>query len=205
VLIITALALLAGCIAGFAWGGRLRRIADVSLSSGALVFVAVAIMVVQSLVDLGEATDRALLALGYGLVAAFIVLNVRRSTGLLRAALSVLAIGWTLNAVVMLPNGGMPLSRAAYAASGQTETPTPGEGGFFKVVLADDETVLRPLGDVIPISPVHQVISAGDIVLMLGLAGCIAAAMQHTASPAGPRSARRRAARAVTVPSAPAS
>jgi hypothetical protein len=201
VLPITAIALVAGVVAGFMGGGRLRRIADVRFSGGALVFAALAIMVVESIVDLGRTTDSALLALGYGLVAAFIVLNVRRSTGLLRAALLVLAVGWILNAVVMLPNGGMPLSRAAYAASGQTETPTPGRGGFFKIVLADPQTVLRPLGDVIPLRPLNQVISAGDIVLMLGLAGSIAAAMRHVA----PDAARRRPSRAVTTTSVPAS
>jgi hypothetical protein len=200
VLTITGLAALAGIAAGYAFKGRLGRIGTIALSARALVFAALAIMVFGSFVDLGAGPDRVLVALGYGLVAAFLVANVRRFSGALRFGLLALALGWSLNATVIMVNGGMPLSRAAYAASGQHEaTLTPGTGGFFKIVIADETTVMRPLGDVIPVRAVGKVLSAGDLVLMLGLAVSIAAAMQGRRDPSlrlvssgGRRSGTRR-------------
>lgn len=178
---ITATALLLGLVAGYAAGGRLRRLENVRLSYGVLAFAALAVMVVESLADLGDPLDRVLIALGYALAAAFLVVNLRRLRGVLRIAVAILALGWVLNATVMTANGGMPLSLSAYASSGQIEAPTPGEGGFFKIVIADRETALRPLGDVIPLAFYRQVVSAGDLVLLAGLVLAIAGGMRSAA------------------------
>lgn len=176
-------------IAGYLAGGRVRRLGDVRLSGGFLAFTALAIMVLESVADLGDPTDRILVAMGYALAAAFLIVNIARSRGALRLGLAVLALGWVLNASVMVANGGMPLSRHAYSSSGQTEAPTPGEGGFFKIVLANESTVMRPLGDVIPIRAFRQVLSAGDLVLMAGMILTVSAGMR------GSRTGREPAAR----------
>jgi hypothetical protein len=70
------------------------------------------------------------------------------------------------------------LSRWAYAASGQTARITEGSRGFYRIVLAGPKTTLLRLGDVIPIKLFRQVVSIGDIVLFLGIAFVIAAAMR---------------------------
>ena len=77
----------------------------------------------------------------------------------------------------------MPLSRWAYAASGQTEHIRQGFGGYYRVVLAGPKTRLLQLGDVIPVKVFREVVSIGDIFLIIGIALVIAAAM---------RTARRR-------------
>lgn len=189
---IVGTAFLLAVIAGFLAGGRVLRLGDVRLSAGFLAFTALAIMVLESVADFGDPTDRILVAMGYALAAAFLVVNIARSSGALRLGLAVLALGWVLNAAVMVSNGGMPLSLDAYAASGQTEAPTPGTGGFFKIVLADESTVLRSLGDVIPIRPFRQVVSAGDLVLMAGLVLTVAAGMRGTRSERAPATPPRR-------------
>lgn len=178
---ITATALIVGIAAGYLAGGRIRRLEHVRFSAGVLAFGALAVMVVESVADFGEPADRILVAAGYLLAAVFLAVNLRRHAGILRVAVAVLALGWVLNATVMVANGGMPLSLDAYAASGQTEAPTPGRGGFFKIVIADETTALRPLGDVIPLAPYRQVVSAGDLVLLAGLALALAAGMRTSA------------------------
>jgi hypothetical protein len=178
-LAIVGTTLLVGLIAGFLAGGRIGRLSEVHFVGTPLAFGALAVMVVVPLADLGDRTDRFLIAAGYGLAAAFLVVNiVRRRGAAFRVGLAVLALGWLLNATVMVANGGMPLSRAAYAASGQSDAPTPGHGGFFKIVIADEGTHLRALGDVITVHPFRRVVSAGDLVLMAGLAVTIVAGMR---------------------------
>jgi hypothetical protein len=186
---IVGAALVIGLIGGFLAGGRLGRMGDVRFSARTLAFGALGIMIVVPLIDLGDPMDRILIAVGYALVAAFLVVNiVRRTETALRVGLAVLALGWVLNATVMVANGGMPLSEEAYAASGQVDEPTPGEGGFFKIVLADENTHVRWLGDVIVLRPFHRVVSAGDLVLMAGLVLTIVAGMRGP----GPRRSRER-------------
>ncbi len=188
---IVATALLIGLAAAVLSGGRVRRLGDVRVSGAPLAFGALALMVAVSLVELGSSADRALIAGAYALAAAFLVLNIVRSAGIMRVGFAVLALGWLLNAAVMIPNGGMPLSRAAYAASGQSAVPTPGRGGFFKIVIADEHTVLRGLGDVITLPPYHRVVSAGDLVLMGGLILLIVGGMRVRVIASAPEATRR--------------
>lgn len=187
-LAIVGTALVIGLVGGYMAGGRLGRLSEVRFVGAPLAFGALAVMVIAPLTELGDPLERGLIAAGYALAAAFLVVNiVRRAGTALRIGLALLALGWILNATVMVANGGMPLSREAYAASGQVDAPTPGEGGFFKIVLADESTRLLGLGDVITLRPFHRVVSVGDLVLMVGLAATIVAGMRGT----GPRRARR--------------
>jgi hypothetical protein len=62
-----------------------------------------------------------------------------------------------------------------------------------KHVAADETTLLRKLGDVIPVRPVQKVVSAGDVVLLLGVAAAVAGGM--TAGSRDHLAARRRARR----------
>jgi len=168
---------------GIASGGRLSALALLRPRASGLAFVALAVMVVAPFIDgIGPAADRALIGVTYALVAAFLALNVGRRDGWARIGIVLLIVGWTLNALVIGLNRGMPLSLDAYRASGQTAPPTPGEGGFFKLVIADDSTLLLPLGDVIPVHPLRQVFSAGDLVLLAGLGTILTAGMHQRGS-----------------------
>jgi hypothetical protein len=107
------------------------------------------------------------------LMAAWFVVNVRASTGARRWALGVALLGAVMNLVVMVPNGGMPVSRSALAAI-DGEHVDVSDGYLYKHNLADGDTILAPLGDVIPIRPLRLAASAGDVVLLAGLLGVAA-------------------------------
>jgi uncharacterized protein DUF5317 len=182
-LIVVGAVLVASLVAGFALGGRIHRLGDFRFRGAPLAIAALAIMVVETSVDFGRSADRTLVAAAYALIALFLLVNLLRSRGALKVGIGLFAIGWVLNASVMIANGGMPLSLAAYESSGQSGQPTPGEGGFFKIVIADQNTVMRPLGDVIALKPFGRVVSAGDLVLLAGLSLTVVAGMRGAGAP----------------------
>jgi hypothetical protein len=104
------------------------------------------------------------------LMGAWFLVNLRAATGLLRWGLGIALVGSAMNLVVMVPNGGMPVSKAALEAldSGHVDV---ADGHLYKHRLAGEGTVLAPLGDVIPVRPLHMAASAGDAVLVLGILG----------------------------------
>lgn len=90
--------------------------------------------------------------------------------------------GLMLNAVVILSNHGMPVTRTALAGSDQTVAVAVAElraKGGTKHHLADDGSVLLPLADAIGIpAPVGAIMSVGDICLYLGAGWFVAAALR---------------------------
>ena len=74
----------------------------------------------------------------------------------------------------------MPVTQQALARSGQLATlPELRTGTMVKHRLADDGTVLLPLGDAIGIgSPIDQAVSVGDICVYLGVGWFVVGAMR---------------------------
>jgi len=90
-------------------------------------------------------------------------------------------------------NGGMPVTeralRHAYGSQYTAEITRLHEHGGAKHHLARDDDVLLPLADVIPLgAPLHQVLSVGDIVFMVGVFWVIAAATKGAVGRHRPRS-----------------
>lgn len=189
---LVAVTMLAGLLVGRLAGGRLRNLASLPVRAVPITFVSAGLVVTARFVGDSVASVLQLAAIGAG--GLFLAVNAMRVRGAMRAAFAVLAIGWMLNATVITANDGMPLSLSAYAASGQTVVPTPGEGGFFAIDVADESTILRPLGDVIPISPLRTVVSIGDLVLALGVVGLMVVGMRGGAHAPSRESISRRAA-----------
>lgn len=108
------------------------------------------------------------------LMAAWFVANLRSARGLLRWGLGIALVGAAMNLVVMAPNGGMPVSKAALEAidGGHVDV---ADGHLYKHRLAGEGTILAPLGDVIPVRPLRMAASVGDVVLLVGLLGVAAA------------------------------
>jgi hypothetical protein len=75
-----------------------------------------------------------------------------------------------LNIAVILPNGGMPVRTAAVVDAGIVESEEVAriDVGSRRHLERDDD-VLVPLGDVIPLAPLREVVSVGDLVLAAGL------------------------------------
>jgi hypothetical protein len=172
-------ALLVGAVVGRFRGGRVSEAANVRLRVSGLIAPAFILTLVPVFADLKDELDVAATLGSLSLIGVFLVVNLRGTRGLLRLGLATMAFGWTLNMVVIGANAGMPLSLAAYEVSGQHVVPTPRRGGFYRIVLADEGTVLRWLGDVLPVRPIHQVFSPGDLTLALGLGFSIVGAMNR--------------------------
>jgi Family of unknown function (DUF5317) len=167
-----------GLIAGWVTAGSIQGLKQIKLRVAWILFISVIVAVLPLFSEAIADHRRLIEIVSFGGVLLFLVVNILTSRGEVRAALLVIAAGWTLNAIVIAANGGMPLSRSAYASSGQTATITQGKGGFYRSVVAGPHTTFRFLGDVIPVKIYHQVISLGDIFLMLGIVFVIVAAMR---------------------------
>jgi uncharacterized protein DUF5317 len=183
VLFLVAFTLIMAVGAGWATGGNLVNLGFVRLAGTTLALAGLGVMVVLRATSPGPLPTYAGLAAGYCLVGACLALNVARHRRAVRVGLAIVAVGWAMNAAVIAANGGMPLSLAAHKASGAIEAPTPGHGGSFKVVIADRRTVLPAFGDVIPLRVFHNVVSAGDLVMLGGLVVVVAAGMRARRRP----------------------
>jgi len=106
----------------------------------------------------------------------FVAANIRRP------GFALVAVGFALNALVISLNGGMPVSNhALHVAAGpyyQETRERLTEHGGEKHHLRRASDVLVELADVIPVgSPVRQILSAGDVLWLIGTSWVIAGAM----------------------------
>lgn len=178
-----AAALGMGVVAGLIARGRFRNLREIRLWWTPVLFVALIIGLIPLFVGVPKGPRIALQIVSMLGVLAFLAINTARARGGVRIGFWTIAMGWALNFIVIAANGGMPLSRWAYSKI-ESGPITPGRGGFFKIVIAGPHSVLRPLGDVIPLRAVDQVLSIGDVVLIIGIVVVIAAGMRARASTA---------------------
>jgi hypothetical protein len=168
IVVTVALALLIG----FLRGGSLRDFPAVKTRWWGLALLGVAMQFVTG----GGAVEIGLL------IASFVVLMVFVLANLRAPGFALILIGLALNATVIVANQGMPVTRAALVRSGQSDTLTElvNDGDGQKHFLADDGTVLLPLGDVIALGgPLRQAVSIGDIFVHLGVGWFIVVAMRR--------------------------
>jgi len=170
---------------GFALRGSLRGFEGVSLRAWTLAAAGLGLQFAPlptGAAGRDLAVRIVVLGASYALLVSFAVLN-RRMPGI-----PLVLLGLLLNAAVILPNGGMPVSEAAIRASGQGDKIEAFvERGATKHHLMTEDDVLRPLGDVIGLPPpLRTVISVGDVFIYAGIAWFIVAAMRGRARPAGP-------------------
>ena len=156
-------AILAAAV-GLIRGGTLSSLAETRFRCQWLLFVALAVQIVFTYWG-PEGWTRAdlrwvLLASTAG-VAAFLVINFRLP-GMLVAAL-----GLAMNVTVIASNSAMPVSESAAKVAGAGSRGV--EGGFKHEPLNDDTNV-PVLADVIPIPVSRSVLSAGDVLLVAGIA-----------------------------------
>ena len=146
-------------------GGRLARLAEVRLRGAGLVVFALALQVLMASVipDAPRALLVSLHAASYVLVAWALWAN-RAVPGLL-----VIAVGGATNAAVIALNGGtLPASARALTQAGYTIDPEE-----FKNSGVVQEPLLPWLGDIMATPawlPFRNVISIGDIVVLIGAA-----------------------------------
>ncbi len=174
-----------GLVLGLSLKGDVRRFEHVRLRWWGLVVLGLALQFLP--LPIGrEGDDLAIrvvvLGASYGSLIAFAVLN----RGLSGAPL--VLIGLVMNAAVIVPNGGMPVSREAIERSGQADMLAMLlEEDAAKHHLMGEGDVLTPLADVIPIpEPVGTIISVGDVFVYGGIAWVIVAIMRGRTRPTSP-------------------
>lgn len=174
-MVILGLGALWGLALGLAVGGRVRALARLRFRAPLLLWPAAGLQLGAGWL----APSRRPLAVGlaYAVVGAWLLLNAAWHAGPIRAALGLLALGWVLNGVPIVANGGMPVSMAALRQVGAPATVSVRDGHLFKHVPASRDTVLVGLGDVVPVPALRTVVSVGDLVMVVAVMLVVAFAM----------------------------
>ncbi|HYN93377.1 MAG TPA: DUF5317 family protein [Pilimelia sp.] len=185
--------LLGGVLGGYAFGGRLSRLIRTGIRAVWLLWLAAGLQLVhfewRTARTVAEAAlGTSLLAPIFGLVGAWLVVNMVRRPRAVQAAAALILVGGGMNAAAIAVNGRMPFAESAVLSVQPPADRQAGARESPKHVAADADTRLWWLGDVIPVAPIRKVVSAGDLVLLAGVAALIAAAMRE---PAGRRPTRR--------------
>lgn len=174
----TAIAVAVGLLVGVLLGGRLRHLGTRPLRLWP--FLAAGVVFQLPLLDrLGAAG----LLLSYACLLVFALANVHL------VGMALVAIGILLNATVIALNGGMPVHRGAIVTAGIVE-----EGHVDDVHtdrkhhLEQPDDRLTALADKIPVRPLREVVSFGDVVMAVGVADVLAHLLRrpgrrHSAEP----------------------
>lgn len=142
----------------------------------ALPFAALALQYAAGFEPLdGGRLEQPVVLVSHAVVAVWLIVNLVNQAGWRRVGIGLALAGWLLNLAVMLPNGGMPVSRTAMADAGRVVTDVT-DGHLSKHVPLDGDTVLPQLGDIHPLPALRLVYSAGDVLLLAGLLVILAAA-----------------------------
>jgi hypothetical protein len=158
--------LLAGVVVGVLRGGSLENINRVRFRLPWLVFLGLALQIGADAAGArfpgirGSVVGPLVLAISYGFVGTFVVLNFR-----LRGA-PLIGLGLLLNLSVILANGAMPVSLWAMKVSG-SHAATHLQNSVKHQAMGRS-TRLGFLGDIIPVPPLG-IVSVGDVVLGAGV------------------------------------
>jgi len=166
---VALVAVVLGVALGAICGGSIRRLGVVSLRFEWLLLV---LFVVQG-VARGRIVGASATSVGYLVwVASCIALLALLASEWGRAGVWVASVGMTLNVLVVLMNGGMPVSPLGTVASGISESM-----GFYQ--LAGPGTLIAMLGDVVQlgVSGSGFLVSPGDVLLALGVTAFVMDAM----------------------------
>jgi hypothetical protein len=163
---------------GYVLRGRLTQLRRLRLRWWGLTLVGLALQFVP-LPEGRGGTDvlvrTGVLAASYALLLVFALGNLRQ------AGMPLVALGLACNALVIVANGGMPVSVEALRRSGQSDVvKILLEEGADKHHRLTEDDVLTFLADIIPIpQPIGQVASVGDVFVYAGIIWLIVAAMRE--------------------------
>ncbi|MBV9043280.1 MAG: DUF5317 family protein [Acidimicrobiia bacterium] len=154
----TLIAVGAGFALAFLLGGRFRFLQDREMRLWALLPLGLALQF-AAVSSAGGTWPFLLVLLGFACLFAFAVANLA-VTGFW-----MIALGLFLNAFVIGLNHGMPIGKKALAHTGNYASVYP---ALHHVQRSSDKLLI--LGDVVPISPIGEIITFGDLILAVGIA-----------------------------------
>lgn len=182
-LILFGVPVLAGAMLGYLCGGTLTALSSsrMRLRRIWLLWLAAALQIAQLSTaawpaPYGSRARTPFLAATFATALVWLAVNTPHRPWALQLSAWAAMAGGTLNAVAIAVNGRMPYSTQAAAEAGLRPGAT-----TAKNAAATAHTHLRAIGDIIPIPPVHAVISIGDLLIVAGVIGIIAIAMQPAA------------------------
>jgi len=184
-MLILPLAVAVGLLAGWVTGGSWRALSELRFQHPSLILGAIAAQAALEVPGIrGWPADLrfAIVVVTYLVVGWWVFENARASSGGARFGLGLVEVGWTLNLLAIIPNRGMPVAESALERAGIVPSTSVALGHLSKHVPLNHGTVLRALGDVIPLSWFRSVISIGDIVMAVGI-GLLVAAVIRTPAP----------------------
>jgi hypothetical protein len=164
---LTAVALLTGCFLGLLAGGRLSLLGEVHLRWWGLLLCGVGLQLLAGPAGLDGRLGTTAVAASYVCLLGFALAN--RSLG----GMPIVVVGLALNATVILVNGGMPVRPEAVSAVGLDPAELDAGDLGAKRHLEGPDDRLTFLGDVLPLRPLGEVVSVGDLVLAAGVAGLL--------------------------------
>ena len=162
----TVIALALGIVLGLAAGGRPSNIGRRPLHAVTALGAAVVLQAVPQLLDVSGTAGLACVLLSYVLLVVFALANIRL------VGMPVVLVGLLCNVVVIGANGGMPVRAEAILAVDRGADLADLDFGA-KRHLEDGTDRLTFLGDIIPVRPIGQVLSFGDLILAVGIADLV--------------------------------
>lgn len=164
----TIVALAVGFATAIAAGGRPSNATLRPLRAVGALGAAVVLQVLPAAFDVEGGVGLASVLGSYALLAAFALVNVRL------VGMPVVLVGLLCNVVVIGANAGMPVRTEALRQvdPGLTAAELADHDGDLgaKRHIETGDDVLTFLGDIIPVRPLRQVLSFGDLILAVGLA-----------------------------------
>ena len=162
-MLFTAIAVAAGLVVGLLAGGRLQELGRRRLRLWPLLPIGIALQL--PLLDALGST---------GLLAAYACLLVFAAANLRLVGMGLVVLGIALNMIPIAVDHGMPVRSQAVIDAGIST-----KEGLDQLELDRKHHLQRPsdrvavLTDIIPVSPLHEVLSFGDVVLAVGVADVI--------------------------------
>jgi hypothetical protein len=178
VMILLLTPVLVGVVAGYAVGGRFANIETVRFRALWLLWSAAVVQAAQYYLaplrrflqdDLGVS----MLAIVFAIVSLWVALNAVRWSRPMQLAAGLIVMGAIVNGLVIAANGRMP-----YAPQAAVRAHLPATVTDPKHQPADHDTRLALLGDVIPVRPLGKIISAGDLLIAVGVSAAVAMALR---------------------------
>jgi Family of unknown function (DUF5317) len=180
-------AIVLGGVLGLATGGRLQNLGEHRLAAWWIMPVGIVLQLLGARLNDGNSdTAFALLLASYLALGAFTLANWRIF------GMAAVAVGLGLNLLVIAVNEGMPVRRAAVVDAGiaasDNELSTIKLKSKHHYETAEDS--LMPLADVIPVRPLREVLSVGDVVMSIGIAAAIATLLRKEPAHPQPQATR---------------